>query len=387
MRIGVLVILFVYLSITERILAQNIEPDASILGHRFLNYDNKLPSNLLSSRAAVIISLPPKPGKFNQRNLWKPLAEFAHKAFRAVGIDPVVYYYQQDLLAGKQATESYTEWLDQRLIKNLIFISGMRDTTGNIHFVMVVTPYNGEETLVENGQIAWIHQHDDLEALLKEFNRQILHAEFEKSNFLITEYPEIFSHKKIVAGETKQAYLSDLKIFKLAVPSFPTINVPEQIPEDDINQRIKAQTVKENEQIARDNIRLQQIMQDYPYEFYDVEANLPEEELKYRGIQYVLRYLHTTGHGIRKMLGYDPDPNETVYISHRNNHGNVSLVKIPVDAPVYKFYVKHLNTGKVYVGSKWDADTEWDQALTNFIENMKDELGISRETSKITKSN
>ena len=39
--------------------------------------------------------------------------------------------------------------------------------------------------------------------------------------------------------------------------------------------------------------------------------------------------------------------------------------------PVYKFYIRHIPTGDVYAGSSWDAATDWQTALTNFVQGLR----------------
>ena len=60
----------------------------------------------------------------------------------------------------------------------------------------------------------------------------------------------------------------------------------------------------------------------------------------------------------------------------KNKDGKVTLRSIPVNAPVYKYYVKHLYTKDVYTGDKWDADETWEDALQNFIMKMKADLKL-----------
>ena len=54
--------------------------------------------------------------------------------------------------------------------------------------------------------------------------------------------------------------------------------------------------------------------------------------------------------------------------------GTITLRTIPVEAPVYKFYIKNLLRNEVYVGESWDADETWQEALDNYLSAMVEEL-------------
>lgn len=51
--------------------------------------------------------------------------------------------------------------------------------------------------------------------------------------------------------------------------------------------------------------------------------------------------------------------------------------KLPADEKVFKFYFKHIESGNVFLGTKWDADTTWDQALWNHLMAFKAELNLN----------
>jgi hypothetical protein len=54
--------------------------------------------------------------------------------------------------------------------------------------------------------------------------------------------------------------------------------------------------------------------------------------------------------------------------------GDAQLKNIPSQTPVYKFYFKHIDSGNVFLGTKWDADITWEQALKNQYRAFKAEL-------------
>ena len=48
----------------------------------------------------------------------------------------------------------------------------------------------------------------------------------------------------------------------------------------------------------------------------------------------------------------------------------MQLKTIPADERVYKFYFKQLQNGNIFLGTKWDADPSWMQALINQVRGM-----------------
>ena len=75
------------------------------LKDRLIHFGREFPNELLSSRSVVFVQVPPRPTVFNQRREWKPLAEYTHRAFRALDIDAIAYYYLDDLRAGHEAAK------------------------------------------------------------------------------------------------------------------------------------------------------------------------------------------------------------------------------------------------------------------------------------------
>ena len=146
-------------------------------------------------------------------------------------------------------------------------------------------------------------------------------------------------------------------------------------PPGEVNASLEEDLRAINQEVPLQNQRLAEVMEDYPFDFYLGESGMNEEDIAKKGYQYILYHLHTTGYNIKTMLGYPVDETETDYITVQYRDFTPNLVRIPVSPTGFtSFYVKHILTGNVFLGSKWDADTTWDQALVNYIENMKAEI-------------
>ena len=78
--------------------------------------------------------------------------------------------------------------------------------------------------------------------------------------------------------------------------------------------------------------------------------------MKKAGFQYVLRYLHGEEATLMTLLDYREDANPE---------------KIG-----YKFYMKHLVTGDIYLGNTWDIQAGWQAALNRHLTNLRQSLKI-----------
>ena len=103
-------------------------------------------------------------------------------------------------------------------------------------------------------------------------------------------------------------------------------------------------------------------MQLYPYQWGATEPGTAEETLRMKqGYPYVLLYLHTTQDNVRRFLSYAPDKDSPLELQSGEDTG----------LPLYKFYIRHIPTGEVYAGSSWDAASDWQTALSNFLQGLR----------------
>jgi hypothetical protein len=87
--------------------------------------------------------------------------------------------------------------------------------------------------------------------------------------------------------------------------------------------------------------------------------------------------VHTRGSVAREILGYDTSKPESAYVSITYPDGTAQMKNISADTPIYKFYFKHIDSGNVFLGTKWDADVTWQQALKNHLVAFKTELKVN----------
>ena len=127
--------------------------------------------------------------------------------------------------------------------------------------------------------------------------------------------------------------------------------------------------------MRKDSLELIEIMAEYPFTYELFESKDDHEIYRNLGYQFVLLNLSTEAQSIKRMLNYKVGSKETDYISV--TYSDRALLKtIPVKTSVTKFYVKHIATKDLYLGSDWDADLTWQQALRNYIRGLKTKLKI-----------
>ena len=104
------------------------------------------------------------------------------------------------------------------------------------------------------------------------------------------------------------------------------------------------------------------------------EPGIPEKELRRQGQLYVMGFIYTRGSVSQRIVRIRHDKIRKRIALGNYPDGQQQLKNIPSNTPVFKFYFKHIDSGNVFLGTKWDADVTWQQALLNHIRGMKAEL-------------
>ena len=78
------------------------EEEINVAGLVVLNYKNNLPEKMLTTKTVVLVSSPNREGESIAED-WHPLAEQAHPVLADAGIDPVAYYFYDDVYSGIEA--------------------------------------------------------------------------------------------------------------------------------------------------------------------------------------------------------------------------------------------------------------------------------------------
>jgi hypothetical protein len=295
-----------------------------------------MPEKLLDGRSAVI---------YNYRYTQKELTT-AQESFQNTGVDAVAYFDLDLLLAGKDMARALATYFNRREVVNLVFL----DKSEGLYTVFMLS-FNGKDSFVEENQPAWKSSDPNLAELLKKIYRTAANS-LTRRNLLINSHPETDLPVNVIAGRRSEFFAIDLKVDPIAVPKTGDEEIDRQLAE---------------------------IFAHYPYKYKLTEPGLSERELRTQGFLYVLSFVHTRGSVARELLGFEPSPKETAYVSvcYAAPNSPVELKTIPAETQIFKFYCKHIESGNVFLGTKWDADVTWQQAITNHLMAFRSELRIN----------
>lgn len=323
-----------------------------------------IPKDLQTSKSIVVISIQDDDTKV--RGDWKTIADQAHFYIRKLGIDAVLYFYIDDLIAGYDVQLAIAAQMNAREVKNIFMLS--KDVVnGNDQFIGVLTTYNQRPNFISNNQAAWKSQTTDMEILFRNLARAIDNAALTRENLLIIDSPEYFQGVEIIRGKRFETFNTDLRIDRIAIPQFIDLPIPENSG-DQSTEKIVSLINEENANNLSRNAQLEQLMSDYSYKFAIVPYEYDEKKLLTKGFQFVLMRINSSGKNVRKMLGYDiNDEVDALVTIKKDKEQNVSIKSIPIDGMIYKYYVKHINSGDIYLGEQWDGDDNWQDAFNNHI--------------------
>lgn len=317
--------------------AQDKRPIIDILDS--LEYTADMPEDILKTKSLVLVSVPPKSTSPYVRGNWQALAEEAQPGFSRAGLDAVVYYHVEDIYSGKESFDAFAENFNKREIPNVIFL--IREN--GINKIILTNMHEGA-TLVKAGQQAWKTENKDLSVAMNNLYKAAGNASQARENLLIPEVPEFGEMPKVIKARRGEYYDLNFSSEKLAIPIFA------------------------------DTSKINLVMGNYPYEYGMVDPEMEEKKMRSEGYQYVLYFVHSTSKSVKEMLEYPIKESETAYISEVIKDGESKVTSNNINTPVYKFYIKHIYSGNIFLGKRWDAAPKWEDALNNYIDNLRNEL-------------
>ena len=299
-----------------------------------LQLTETVPGDLLATRSIALYDPSYKANELEE----------IQKTFAQIGIDTEAYIEKDVLLAGIDFTRSYANYFITREIKYLVILDKVSKG-----YRMVVTPFNSKPDLIDPDQIAWMVTHSNLREMLMTAYRNSWISQ-KKQNLLVNDFPETEIKVNAISGKRSEFFAIDLKIDALAVPAFG--------------------------EAKADTLLYRMFKENYPFKWKLTPPGSSEEDLRKKGFQYVLSKIQTRGIAAKRLLGYDMTKAESAYVSTTYPDGTSQLRAIPSEMFIYKFYAKHIPSGNIFLGTKWDADTTWEQALKNYLKGFKAELKI-----------
>jgi hypothetical protein len=309
-----------FLLVISPLFGQRIEPILSKI-----TTNETVPPDLLAVRSVV----------FYDYSVEQQELEIIQKSFQQTGIDAVVYFEDNLINAGRDVTPVLVEYLKGREIKYLIFF----EKQGGF-YIMTITIFNNKIDFVDANQTAWRVKHNNLKEMLGYVYGTALNSQ-KKKNFLVNDLAEKGEIPTIFKGRRSEFFTLDVKVDKLAVPKFGNESLD-----------------KELEEFFKTT---------YPFVYKLTDLTTEEKELRKQGMAYVLCFVHTRNVVAKEILGYDMTKSESAPASVTYPNGALQMKAIPSETFVYKFYLRHIDSGNVYLGTKWDADVTWQEALRNYV--------------------
>lgn len=304
-----------------------------------LNVQTTFPEKLLKTRSVVLYTVTPKRKSPIIRGDWQSVASKIQPTLKKSGIDAVLHYHLKDLLSGKEAYNSFLDYFDDRDIKNAVFVN-----EANNEYTITIAELQDRQYLLKSGQPAWQIKGSDLDNMLNNLYRATANSGLMKENMLILETPEFGEMISPIKAKRNEFYDLNFSSEKLAVP------------------------------IEGDTSEIRKALANYPYKWGFVDTSIPEKDLRTQGYQYILYYVHAIGKSAKQILEYKTTEVETDYISEMMVDGKLSVESNNVRTPVYKYYIKHIYSGNVFLGKRWDAASQKFHALENYISNLRNEL-------------
>lgn len=342
------------------------ENGGPVLHLRAFNYNQEIPKGILSTRSVAFVWVDDED---KDRTGWKGLSAEVHKAMVRTGTDVIGYYNIHDVFAGLETQRYFAEDMLKREVKNILMIEKQQGVIS-----LKVTAFNEKTDFMDNGQSAWKSENADLAKVLDDYRRAVGGSGQKRANFLITDHPEFYEDTRLIKKQRFEAFNPDLKLDKLAVPLFPTLKLPEANGAGPAGDEVVREIISYQQRWKVDSLELSNIMINYPFAYGIVDSDVDEKKLRADGYQFILYALHTSGKVIHELLNYKSDKNVTDYITIKPSGDKPDLLTIKAHQPVYKYYIKHIFSGEIYLGEVWDAEENWQQALMNHINGIKSRI-------------
>ena len=293
-----------------------------------IKFTNQVPKDLLAERSVVIY-----PATMSEKELTE-----IQRYFQQTGIDAVNYIDITYLLAGFDISKRYSIYFNSRKIKYLILV---QKTERNFQFNIL--EYNNTAEFSDPSKEAWKVSGITLAETLQVTYRACI-ASQRKQNLLINDLPEKIQSLSYFNGKQIEGFSSYARSFKIAIP--------------------KCNCSLDQE--------LDTLLKEFsPLTYELVESGTTDTQLDQAGFRCVLRFVHSRGAVVKELLGYDISQLAKSIPSVSYLQGQSQIKTILSNALVYKFYIKNIDYGDIYLGNKYDADIEFRDALRNYLLAMK----------------
>ena len=294
-----------------------------------------VPSDLLSTKTIALYD-----PTFSNEEL-----EQIQRGFDQTGVDAVLYCPLDLPMCNRDVQKVFTDYLIKREIKHLLFI---QKKSSELEFIF--TEFTKTKELIKPGQSVWKISGKSINEISLDIYRTALNNQ-KRVNMLVGPLPEFDLKLSFIKGMRAEYFTADLKMDKLAIIKFG------DEPMD-----------KALEEIFKTH---------YPFAYQFFDAGTEEPAIRQKGFLFSLSFINTRGYLALELLEYNMTKAGSAITSASYPSGQLQLQSFPADRPIFKFYFKHLENQNIYLGTRWDADPDWQQALLNQIKGLKAELRIN----------
>lgn len=322
--------------------------DQKILDIIKLKQSPGIPTNILSSRSIVLISLSKEASSLE----WKDIAGEMQSFFAESGIDAVAYFSIDELLENVEAQKVLAKNIfAKRGVTNVITLTVLEEEK----LFFTIGPYNRKWTFFDPQKAYWMRECNDIENIWSEMTTIFKAGAHKRENILVLDSPEFFDLTIPYKTRTER-FTKVMETQKVAVPMYVSID-----NDPNIALRFKADLLNGSEE--RDSVstqllndKLTAIIEEYPFEAELVNINeKSEDEWLRSGYGFIMYQAHGTEKTIRKNFKYEASKlKSTDYLT--------------------KFYLKQLRTQSLFFGRLWDAGPTRFDALSNFVNSIKTEF-------------
>lgn len=301
----------------------------------------------LNGKSAVLISTSPVAKPIIT---WENLGKEIHGALVEAGGDPVAYYELEDIILSEGIQAGYASAFSQRLIENIVLLT--RKDNGEVH--VHIMPFTQDNNMVSPGT-SWSAKASNMPELKERI--EAIGVSNKSRNLLVNEVPEFFSGtlaSEVSSGSPQFLARNplNLNMFKLGIPLAGSAGETAFLTTFRYDLLGKSsEQISAEQKIEREG--LERIFKEYyPYEVEFLTTSLTDAELISNRVQFVLMRLEGREGDLIQSMGLEIPQ---------------SLDK---DRIVIKYYIKFLVRNELYLGPEWDADPDWNTALTNFLKNL-----------------
>ena len=264
--------------------------------------------------------------------------------FERTGVDAVVHLPMDMPMCNRDVQKAFSDYLIKREIKYFVFL--LKRPT---EMEFVFTEFCRTTELMVAGQSGWKLTGKTIAEISMDIYRTALNSQ-KRINMLVNPIPEFVLKLSFIKGTRGEYFATDLKVDKVAV----------------------IKTGDEEKDKALEEI----FKNHYPFKYEFVASGTEESAIRQKGFLYLLSYIHTRGNPAMELMEYDMLKAGSAIASVTYPNGQMQLKTNSAEDLVYKFYFKHLENGSIFLGTKWDADPNWQQALANQLKGLKAEMKV-----------